>query len=76
VRPTALAFAPDGKALAVGDEEGAIHLYDAESLRPVERLEWHRGAVSYVAFTPDGRRLVSVGPGAVRLWPWPLPAGE
>jgi WD40 repeat protein len=59
----ALAFAPGGK-LAAGTEGGMIHLFRPEgrSLVPVGSLEKPRDAPIYgLAWSPDGRALVSAG---------------
>src|SRR5262249_39683081 len=50
----ALAFSADGKRLAVGCEDGALHLHDVETGLPLESLANHRGAVSALAFTSAG----------------------
>ncbi len=55
-----LAFHPDGASLAIADIwNESVHLLDLVSGTLITR----RGplAVGYVAFTPDGRRLASVG---------------
>jgi RNA polymerase sigma factor (sigma-70 family) len=56
----ALAFAPDGRTLAVvGFNERAIRLYETKTWELRGRLEGHRDEVGALAFTADGRRLVS-----------------
>jgi WD40 repeat protein len=62
-----LAFAPDGRRLA-GGLEGEVVVWDLEARQP---LRWaaHAGAVLGVAFTPDGRTLLTGGAdGLVKLW--------
>jgi WD40 repeat protein len=59
-----LAFSRDGKLLAAATENaqrfsGAITLWDMETGREVATLRDHADEVAAVAFTPDGRRLVS-----------------
>src|SRR5690349_9194557 len=62
----AVAFSPDGKALASGTV-GTLALMDVET----GKLRWKLPAPSWgavsVAFAPDGRTLASSS-GGVRLW--------
>lgn len=74
----ALALRPDGRVIAVGDRGGQLRLLDLESGRELARAAAHRSAVRCLAFTPDGRRLVSgsgdwfgeagAGDNALRAW--------
>lgn len=64
----AVAFHPDGKWLAVGERDG-VALHDVATGRVVKRWTGHRGLVRALAFTPDGRRLLSGGNDAsVLVW--------
>jgi WD40 repeat protein len=49
-----VAFSPDGRALAVGDD-----LWDLTTGKKAGRLAGHRGEVESLAFSPDGARLAS-----------------
>jgi WD40 repeat protein len=65
---SALAFSPDGQALAcaVWSPQKVIHLWDAVTGK--ERHAW-KGARAPLAFSPDGKALAAAGSdGAVRLW--------
>ena len=65
----AMALSPDGKWLAAGGwlrhpteqskERHAIRLYDFASGRLVALLKGHENVVSGLAFSPDGRHLIS-----------------
>jgi WD40 repeat protein len=72
----ALAVSPDGATVATGCADGSIHLWEARKGRPTRVLRGHEGAVTTLAFAPDGRTLTSGGGPAgqrgrnaeVRLW--------
>jgi WD40 repeat protein len=57
------AFAPDGRTIAWGCDDGVIRLFDWSAR--VERLafEAHQSGVHCLTFSPDGKRLASVGSG-------------
>jgi WD40 repeat protein len=54
----ALAFTPDGKTLAA-TADWKITLYDTERGQELQTLVGHKGVVSALAYSPDGRYLVS-----------------
>ncbi|MCI0462073.1 MAG: hypothetical protein L0Z62_34405 [Gemmataceae bacterium] len=57
-RRRAVAWSPDGHILASA-EGASVVLFEAASGRVCRRLKGHRADVTGLAFTPDGRRLVS-----------------
>src|SRR5207302_5362242 len=68
-----VAYAPDGKLLASGDEDGRVKLWEPSTGQELASLCGPRGGVNAVAFSPDGVILASAGgelnrPGAVTLW--------
>jgi len=75
----ALAFSPDGKILAAAcyiDAKQFIRFYDWRGGKTLKELKGHKSAISSIAFSPDGRQLIS-GSGwlyeesrdnTVRLW--------
>ncbi|HLO28590.1 MAG TPA: TIR domain-containing protein, partial [Anaerolineales bacterium] len=73
-----VAFSPDGRNLASGDNDGTLILWDVSTLlnisiktkRPIGlALQDHTNVVSSLAFTPDGKILASgSSDGTVILW--------
>jgi WD domain, G-beta repeat len=59
VTTQALAFAPDGRRLAVGTPDGGIHLLDTAMGQPSGKLAGHRGIIHALQFAPDGKTLYS-----------------
>jgi serine/threonine protein kinase/WD40 repeat protein len=71
---TALTFSPDGADLLIASGYGSptIHRWDVATSKPVGALEGHRGYVTDLQFTPDGKYLVSSSTDqTIRLWDWP-----
>jgi WD40 repeat protein len=64
-----LAFSPEGRWLATGKEDGTVEVVDWEGGKKVSTRRDHKGAVTALAFSRDGRRLASaaVGDQAVRI---------
>ena len=53
-------FAPDGQTIAVGGPTGAIYLIPVDDEKaPLKSIELHSDWVTAVAYTPDGKELVS-----------------
>ena len=65
----ALAFSPDGRALASAGSDGVVCVWDVSQRRIKFRLTEHKATVTSLAFSRDGRRLASGSlDGTVRLW--------
>lgn len=65
----ALAFSPDGRALATSHSHSGVRLVDPRTGKVLHRLAGTENRVHSLAFTPDGRTLATGGEGpVVRLW--------
>lgn len=64
-----LAFAPDGKALAVADTNGRVRVWDVATRRELHRYNSHTSGVLQVALSPDQKHAATAaGDGFVRVW--------
>lgn len=62
----AIAFSPDGRTFATGDERGA-RLWDRATRRPIgERIG--RGMAFPAAFFPDGQHILLLSQGIANVW--------
>jgi hypothetical protein len=75
---TCLAFAPDGRRLAAGTQDGHVWVWDVETGRQTQLIEAGSRGVRAVAFSPNGKQLVTVANTApVAVWDVAdPPAGE
>jgi WD40 repeat protein len=69
--PHAIAVSPDGRLVAIGTagSTSRTEIRDMESLRQVAVLNGHEDRVASLAFSPDGKYLLSSGRGKlVHVW--------
>jgi RNA polymerase sigma factor (sigma-70 family) len=57
----AVAFTPDGRSLVVGDATHTLRVFDAATGKEQRSFGGGGQPVALLAFTPDGKRLASVG---------------
>jgi WD40 repeat protein len=68
----ACVFSHDGKILVAVGGDAAIHLFDADTLRPLRQLQAQKQALACLSFSSDGKILASGSKdGTVCLWDWP-----
>ena len=66
---------PDRTVLAFGTKSGDIRLWRVPQAEEVAHFQAHRAAVGFLAFSPDGQYLASIGAEhSVRVWN--VPSGE
>ena len=65
----ALAFSPDGRFLAAGDDAGQIHVWDVQKQQIVTQFQGDPEYIAAVKFSPDNRILAGAGyEGNIKLW--------
>jgi WD40 repeat protein len=69
VQPTAVAFSPDGSAVAYGYADGTAGLVSAENGSRIASYVGQTAAVDSVSFSPDGRFVATASvDGTTRIW--------
>ncbi len=64
-----LAIHPQGQQLAAALLTDSIGLFDVFSMEMIQELEGHQGRITALAYSPDGRWLISGGEdGLLRVW--------
>ena len=64
----ALAYSPDGRLLVSGGRDAVVRLWDATSGRAIQQLSSHGGEINSLAFSRDGRWLVSTAENTALVW--------
>jgi WD40 repeat protein len=82
--PVSVAFSPDSKRMVSGSADGTLKVWDSQSSHAARTLMWDRRApglsvrnnsVASVAFSSDGKRIVSGSNGGT-LKVWDAQTGE
>jgi WD40 repeat protein len=73
--PLSLAFHPLDSVLAVGLSQRDVVLFDLSSGESFRTLQHStkRDGVTWLTFTPDGSRLLSLGDDNLQVWDWQTP---
>ncbi len=66
-----VAVTPDGTRIAAGTATGLIELYDPLTGHQLSALTGHTDSLVALAFSPEGRTLVSVARDSMRVWQAP-----
>ena len=65
----AVAFSPDGRFLATGDQTGQVNVWDVQRQQVVTQFKGDTTTVYTVKFSPDGKILAGAGyAGDIELW--------
>ncbi|NET56867.1 MAG: protein kinase [Symploca sp. SIO2E6] len=68
-RINTIAISPDGRLLAIGNEDKKIQLWNLVSQKLLDTLKGHTNGVNAVIFSPDGRTLASsTREGEIKIW--------
>jgi WD40 repeat protein len=62
------AFSPDGRALATIGFDEAVHLFDTATGKATAEFEGEGTNVSALAFSPDGKKLLTGTRSSIRVW--------
>jgi hypothetical protein len=64
----ALAFSPDGKRLASGDERGNLRVWDLDTASLDRQFPGLSGPVTGLSYSADGRFLAAIANGKFKAW--------
>jgi RNA polymerase sigma factor (sigma-70 family) len=67
-RINGLAFSPDTKHLAAACSDGLVRVFDVGNGKLLAAAKEHSAEVFSVVYSPDGKRLLTVGKDAYKVW--------
>ncbi len=72
---SAARFAPNGRVLATGHDDGTVRLWEVTTCELLAVLRGHSSAIAGVSFSPDGTVLATAGDDySVKLWSMAAPS--
>jgi WD40 repeat protein len=63
-----IVFFPGETRIATGGDDGTVKIWDTATQECLLTLSGPGGAVTKIAISPDGRRVVAVGDKRIRIW--------
>jgi WD40 repeat protein len=63
-----LSFSADGKHLAAACSDGAVRVFEVDGAKLVASAKEHKEPVYSVAYSPDGKKLLTVGRDSIKVW--------
>jgi WD40 repeat protein len=69
-------FSPDNKLLAMADEQGTIHLWNTNTAKEVAALSSKSANITCLAFSSDGKTLVTLLHQPRKIWRWDIAKAE
>ncbi len=67
--PLSMAVSPDGDLVAIGVENGSVHVWQISTGQPLLNLPAHDAYIFALTFSPDGKNLLSGGmEGSIKAW--------
>ena len=63
-----LAFSHDSKHLATACSDGVLRIFDVKTGKLAASVKEHQEEIFSVAYSPDGKKLLTVGRDAVKIW--------
>ncbi len=68
VQINGLAFSADSKLLAAACTDGVLRIFDVKTGKLAASVKEHQEEIFSVAYSPDGKKLLTVGRDAMKMW--------